>query len=148
MFCGFFRLNLHLFGKNSHAFAMATAIFINRGVSGFDSLGHGHYYASYPNSQNNPAQPSLPQNNPNQQAPPRPFPQQSGHHDTSQQHSQHSQPSQGSYESDTVTGGGGGSNSDKGSYGANWNYINSNDRNTAHQGQHGYGQSPDKDSQR
>lgn len=121
---------------------------INRGVSGFDSLGHGHYFASYPNSQNG-AQPSLPQNNPHQQAPPRPFQQQGGHHESSGHHSQHN-----AYDSDTLGGHGGTSggsssstngNSNKGSYGGNWNYINSNDRNSVH-GHQGYGQSQEKDT--
>lgn len=117
---------------------------MNSGVSGFDSTGHGHYFASYPNSHNNNAQPSLPQS-PHQQAPPRPIGQ---HQGGQQQHesSGHSHHTQHSYEPDTV-GGQGNSNSNKGSYG-NWNYINSNDRNGAQHGQQqGYGQSQDKDTQ-
>lgn len=136
---------------------LKTTLTNNRGVSGFDSLGHGHYFASYPNSHGSSAQPSLPQNNPHQQAPPRPFQQQSGHHESSGQphHSQHN-----SYDSDSLSGhggsighgssssggGSGGGNSNKGSYGGNWNYINSNDRNSVH-GHQGYNsQSADKDT--
>ncbi|XP_031633692.1 stress protein DDR48-like isoform X2 [Contarinia nasturtii] len=111
-----------------------------RGVSGFDDQGHGHYYAKYPSSPNVPSQPPLPQNNQHQQAPPRPFPQQQGgHHESSSQ-------SQPTYGSESVSGSGN-SNSDKGSYGGSWNYINSNDRNSAHHGQQGYGQSQDKENQ-
>lgn len=117
---------------------------INRGVSGFDSMGHGHYFANYPNS--NTAQPSLQQNNPHQQAPPRPLQSQGGHHETSG-HSQHH-----SYDSDSLShGNSAGSNGGKGSYDNNWHYINTNDQNSAHHGSHGqshsYGQSSqDKDT--
>lgn len=113
---------------------------INRGVSGFDDQGHGHYFAKYPTGQHNPPHPNLPQSNQNQQPPPRPFQQQGGHHESSG-HSQHS------YNSDSVSGSGNG-NTDKGSYGGSWNYINSNDRNNPQHGHQGYGQSQDKESQR
>lgn len=150
-----FELHLHSFEMLAQLptcqteFALANCfrvLKINRGVSGFDSSGHGHYFASYPNSHNNHAQPSLPQNHLHQQAPPRPIGQQQGgqHHDSAG-HSHHSQHSQHSYESDTLDGHSN-SNSNKGTYG-NWNYINSNDRNSVHHGQQGYGQTQDKDSQ-
>lgn len=113
------------------------------GVSGFDNYGHGHYFANYPNSHNNPAQPSLPQGNSHQQAPPRPFQQSNGHHDPSSNH----QPQHQSYDSDSFGGyggsggggggyggsGGGGAGGGKG-YDNSWHYINSPDRNSLQQG--------------
>lgn len=101
------------------------------GVSGFDNLGHGHYFANYHNT---PAQPPLPQNNPHQQAPPRPFQQSGG------QHHEPSVNSQNPYDSDTSIAGYNGAansnsnenynnnNSNKSSYASNgnWNYLNSN----------------------
>lgn len=85
-------------------------------------------------------QPTLPQNNPNQQAPPRPIQQQGNHHQESSGHSHNS------YDTDSH-GGHGNTNTGKGSYGGNWNYINSNDRNSVHHSQQGYSQSQDKDTQ-
>lgn len=123
------------------------------GVSGYDSQGHGHYFANYPNSHSSQEQPSLP-NSPHQQAPPRPLNQPTGQHETSHHSSSQSQ----QYDADATYGAGHGNtnndrnNSGKGSYSGNWNYIknellNSNDRNSGqHSGQHGYSQTQDKDA--
>lgn len=126
--------------KNSTPHNMANK-YQHRGVSGFDSLGHGHYFANYPGSHNSPAHPALPQNGPNQQAPPRPFQHQNGQHETSG-HSQHHQQPHNSYDSDSLShsSGSSGSNSGKGSYDNNWHYINSNDRNPVSHGSHAGGQ--------
>lgn len=116
------------------------------GVSGFDNMGHGHYFAS------NPAQPQLPQTNPHQQSPPRPFG--SGgqyHHESSSSHS-NSPNSPNSYQYDGGAGHGHnqyGTNTNpnnKGSsgtssYGGNWHYLNSNnDHHNSNQQQNGYSQ--------
>lgn len=137
------------------------------GVSGFDNLGHGHYFAS------NPVQPQLPQTSSHQQAPPRPFG--SGgqyHHDASSHlpyspyspyspNSPNSPNTPNAYQYDAGHGhnkygtntnnnkGGGGSGTS--SYGGNWHYVNSNNdhHNLNHQ-QSGYSQQShhvDKDSQ-
>lgn len=130
------------------------------GVSGFDSSGHGHYYA---NNQNNPAQspyhqqqPSLPSSNPHQQSPPRPFqhssqtpnappPQYNTHHP------QQSYGSQSNSESGNSGIGGSSYNSNKGgssAYAGGWNYVSGNDRNNQHHSQanYGHGQGQDKDT--
>jgi len=113
----------------------------NRGVSGFDSSGRGHYYATNKNPAHSHPQPALPSADAHQQSPPRPF--QSLNSPSSQYHNQNNQQS---FETSTSSG------NSKPSYANDWGYADNEDRNSVYQqqqhnfAQQNYGQNQEKDA--
>lgn len=152
-----YRLITHTHHSNPTEHTHQNQQHIVSGVSGFDSSGHGHYYANNNNNNQNPAQspyyqqqPPLPSTNPHQQSPPRPFQHPSQAPNAPQYNTHHQPQSYGSQSSSGSGNAGYGSsgtnyNSNKGgsSYAGGWNYVNGNDRNNQHQSQTGYGQDKD-----